>query len=268
MLNNTLLGKKVTYKSTYDAGLLFPIQRAINRATIGLNDTIPFHGVDIWNAYELSWLNEKGKPQVAIAEFIFPCDSKNMLESKAFKLYLDSFNQSHFVSREAVRNVLQSDLTMATKAKVTVHLRSVDSPTTTQAFPGFCLDSLDIDVDEFTVNPSLLFTSEQNVEERVYSNLLKSNCPVTAQPDFASVFIHYQGKQIEHTSLLKYLISFREHTEFNENCIERIFMDITWACQPEKLTVYGRYTRRGGLDINPFRSNFESLPFNFRHGRQ
>ncbi len=268
MLHNSQLGKTVHYKSTYDRSLLFALPRALKRAELDLNDHLPFHGVDIWNAYELSWLNDKGKPIVRLAKFTFPCDSTHIIESKSFKLYLNSFNQTRFSSAEIVKNIMQYDLSSAAGAKVRVDFSAVDKPLTIAHFPGICLDDLDIDIQDYQPNTHLLSTLDYTVTETVYSNLLKSNCPITHQPDWASVMIRYQGAQIDHKGLLQYIISFREHNDFHEHCVERMFSDILRVCQPEKLTVYARYTRRGGLDINPFRSNFESLGNNLRLSRQ
>lgn len=250
------LGKKSTYIATYQPNLLFPITRLIKRAEIDITDHIPFQGVDIWNAFELSWLNKKGKPMVALGEFIFPCDSPNIIESKSFKLYLNSFNNSSFKSINEVAHAMQHDLSNAAGCAVNVTLSDIDNytPIMKQTFSGICLDKLDISCDTYHVNSDFLKTEHTIVTETVYSDLLKSNCLVTGQPDWGSIQIHYVGKQIQHEGLLKYIISFRNHNEFHEQCVERIFMDIMRCCMPEKLTVFARYTRRGGLDINPLRS--------------
>jgi len=259
MKTDTLLGKNTSYPSTYDSSLLFPIPRKEKRDETEVPSQLPFTGIDIWNAYEVSWLNEKGKPEVAIAEFTIPCSSPNLIESKSFKLYLNSFNQTRFGSIEEVKRTLEQDLSNAVGQKIDLKLIHPSSLNTRQlrSLPGTCIDHLDVSIDTYTIDPSLLQTTNTTVEEELTSYLLKSNCLVTGQPDWASLYIHYAGPKIDHASLLKYIISFREHLEFHEQCIERIFMDLIRYCYCQKLTVYGRYTRRGGLDINPFRSNFE-----------
>lgn len=264
------LGKTVTYVSEYTPSLLFPIPRKEKRDEIGVPAELPFQGVDIWNAFEVSWLNKKGKPKIAIATFTIPCSSPYLIESKSFKLYLNSFNQTRLSSFHEVEQILTKDLTKAAGGAVGVRLLKAMDITghQLQEFSGVCLDSLDIETDVYEVNPNFLQSTNEIVQEELYSHLLKSNCLVTGQPDWGSVYIHYQGPKIDHSSLLKYLISFRQHNEFHEQCIERIFMDLSRQCQPQKLTVHGKYTRRGGLDINPFRSNFEHTPTNFRTPRQ
>lgn len=263
------LGKNSDYITQYDSSLLFPIARVGKRDEIGIEE-LPFSGSDIWNAYELSWLDQKGKPCVAIAEFHIPCESDNIVESKSFKLYLNSFNQSQFVSSSEVRDTLQQDLSQAFGAeiKVLLHTPAQFDALNLEVVTGECIDDLDIKVSEYQPSPDLLSTHADIVNETLHSNILKSNCLVTGQPDWATVIIRYQGPRIDRASLLKYLISFRNHNEFHEQCVERIFVDIEKHCQPEKLSVYARYTRRGGLDINPFRSNFEAPYGNGRLARQ
>jgi 7-cyano-7-deazaguanine reductase len=269
ILENSLLGKKIAYIDQYKPELLFSIPRQLNRERMGIALPLPFNGVDIWYAFEISWLNEKGKPLVAIGEFIFPCAAPNLIESKSFKLYLNSFNQTNFTSVAAVTEVLQKDLAQAAGAEVQVKLALVaDYQWPPTRFAGHCLDGLDIRCDAYEVKPDFLQVGCDNVAEVVYSDLLKSHCEVTNQPDWASVQISYAGKQIDHAGLLKYLVSFRQHSEFHEPCTERIFMDILQRCQPSELTVYARYTRRGGLDINPYRSTRTALPGALRLARQ
>lgn len=252
-LDYSPLGKKSAYVDQYDPSLLFPIARKIKRDEISVPDNLPFYGVDIWNAFELSWLNEKGKPQVAIAVFEIPCESPNIIESKSFKLYLNSFNNSRMPSDHVMKR-LQQDLSAAAGAPVSVTLQHVADSCVMSHLSGRCLDDLDIECCEFDVNREVLSVTDVEVEETLHSHLLKSNCLVTGQPDWGSIEIGYLGKQINHEALLQYIISFRNHNEFHEQCVERIFMDIMQQCQPKQLTVYARYTRRGGLDINPFRS--------------
>jgi len=258
VIDSSPLGQKTAYISEYDASLLFPIPRSESRATLGLAESLPFYGRDIWTGYELSWLNATGKPEVAVAEFSIPFDSQFIIESKSFKLYLNSLNQTKFSNWSQVEDVLVKDLSAAASAEVFVNLRRLQDKTAlTMHDPAdaMCIDELDVAVENYHPDASLL-TADKNsiVSEYVYSNLLKSNCPVTGQPDWASLFIEYSGAKINHEDLLRYVISFREHQDFHEHCVERIFVDILNRCAPEHLSVYARYTRRGGLDINPFRS--------------
>ncbi len=264
------LGRQTNYIETYSPHLLYPIPRTHGRDKIGLTGTLPFDGVDIWNGYEISWLNPKGKPIVALADFIFPCRSKNVVESKSFKLYLTSFSQSSFNSFDEVRECIQNDLSSVSGIEVGVNLFPLQTLKNKilEDFSGICLDDLDVEISHYHPNKDLLSTSSVLSEEALYTNLLKSNCLVTGQPDWGSLFIKYIGPKINHKGLLAYLISFRNHAGFGEHCVEQIFCDLYTTCQPEKLTVYGRYTRRGGLDINPFRSNFEDVPSNWRQFRQ
>ncbi|ABV88220.1 NADPH-dependent 7-cyano-7-deazaguanine reductase QueF [Shewanella pealeana] len=272
-LSELTLGKSTGYQEQYDASLLQGVPRKLNRDAIGLTQELPFHGCDIWTGYELSWLNAKGKPMVAIAEFSLSFDSKNLIESKSFKLYLNSYNQTRFENAQAVQERLVQDLSACAMGDVTVkviepkqfsHQRIVE-------LPGTCIDDLDIEVDDYSFNPDYLVESVDNkaiVAETLTSNLLKSNCLITSQPDWGTVMIRYQGPKIDREKLLRYLISFRQHNEFHEQCVERIFVDLKRFCQCAKLTVYARYTRRGGLDINPYRSDFEHPAENQRLARQ
>jgi len=270
----SLLGKAASYKDHYDASLLFPIPRADKRAEIGVVARLPFFGVDIWNAYEVSWLNLRGKPQIAIATFTVPAESANIIESKSFKLYLNSFNQTRLADADALIDLLKKDLSNAVGASVHVSLCLSENfgNLKMQELEGRLLDRLDIEVDTYSPNPALLRANHTDapVEETLLSHLLKSNCLVTGQPDWGSVQIRYVGSQIDQESLLRYLIGFRNHNEFHEQCVERIFVDIMQYCKPQKLAVYARYTRRGGLDINPWRSNFSTgqQPGNGRNARQ
>ncbi|MGN6457176.1 MAG: NADPH-dependent 7-cyano-7-deazaguanine reductase QueF [Achromobacter mucicolens] len=263
-LSHGPLGQSVAYASQYDPSLLFPIARSHNRAALNLNDgNLPFTGVDLWNAYELSWLDAKGKPRVAMATFSVPADSPNIIESKSFKLYLNSFNQTRLVNSAALRGRLERDLSAAAGAPVGLDffLPQRFSELQMGELDGIYIDKLDIEIDTYEPAPELLRTRPGDVvEETLASRLLKSNCPVTGQPDWATVQIRYRGKPIDRESLLRYVVSFRQHAEFHEHCVERIFSDLMQACGPEHLTVYARYTRRGGLDINPWRSNFEAAP--------
>jgi len=257
------LGKQSTYDTHYNPDKLLAIPRKPKRKEIGVPDVLPFFGYDIWNHYEVSWLNQKGKPQVAMAEIIYPCDSPNIIESKSMKLYFNSLNNTQFQDIHQVQTHVQDDISkrIGCKSQIKIIPFSSDASITLSAFSGHNIDHLDIAIQNYTVSPHLLSTEEESVHEILYSDLLKSNCLVTGQPDWASIRIEYRGKKINHENLLKYLISYRNHNEFHEQCIERIFMDIMLHCQPRTLTVYGRYTRRGGLDINPIRST-ESIQIN------
>lgn len=270
--NKIPLGKEVEYQSTYNPDLLFAIARQEKRSELGIKTILPFVGEDIWNAFELSWLNDNGLPQVAIAEFRFSANSPNIIESKSFKLYLNSLNQSPFKNRAGLKQTLESDLSSFTGSKVSVSLQSVDSIESHQisSFKAVCIDAQDLKITQYDYEPQLLKLSDESrvVTESLYSNLLKSNCLITNQPDWGSVYIQYKGNKISQESLLKYLISFRTHNEFHEQCVERIYMDIMQYCKPIELTVYARYTRRGGLDINPWRSNCLKSISNIRLSRQ
>ncbi|MDG2951500.1 NADPH-dependent 7-cyano-7-deazaguanine reductase QueF [Exercitatus varius] len=272
-LSGLKLGQKTEYKAKYDRTLLQPVPRRLNRDGLGISARQPFNqGADIWTAYEISWLNPKGLPQVAIADVEIDFRSENLVESKSFKLYLNSFNQTKFASMAEVQNVMQRDLQDCARGEVKVRLNFLTfyANQPIHEFAGEVIDDQDIEISDYGFNADLLTDCTNNVqaEETLVSHLLKSNCLITGQPDWGSVRIHYIGKQIDREKLLRYIVSFRQHNEFHEQCVERIFCDIMRYAKPEKLTVYARYTRRGGLDINPFRSNFEPVPDNFRLARQ
>ncbi|THA08866.1 NADPH-dependent 7-cyano-7-deazaguanine reductase QueF [Rodentibacter pneumotropicus] len=267
------LGQKTEYADEYDRTLLQAVPRALNRDELGITKTPPFTiGADIWTAYEISWLNEKGVPQVAIADIYLDHQSQNLIESKSFKLYLNSFNQTKFIDFKQVAQIMQQDLAECAQGEVKVRLNPLAFFQTQQIdlLQGECIDDQDIEITDYQFNAGWLenCVSDEVVEEYLVSHLLKSNCLITNQPDWGSLQIHYVGKKIDQEKLLRYVISFRQHNEFHEQCVERIFCDLMHYAKPEKLTVYARYTRRGGLDINPFRSNFETLPKNLRLARQ
>ena len=272
-LKSLKLGQKTEYASQYDRTLLQPVPRALNRDGLGITQNQPFTiGADIWTAYEISWLNEKGLPQVAIADIYLDYQSQNLIESKSFKLYLNSFNQSKFADFNSVQQTMQRDLSECAQGDVKVRLNpvSVYDSQKIDHLQGDCIDEQDIEITSYEFNADWLkdCVSDEIVEEKLVSHLLKSNCLITNQPDWGTLHIHYVGKKIDHEKLLRYVVSFRQHNEFHEQCVERIFCDLMHYAKPEKLTVYARYTRRGGLDINPFRSNFENLPENLRLARQ
>ncbi|NQW69400.1 MAG: NADPH-dependent 7-cyano-7-deazaguanine reductase QueF [Betaproteobacteria bacterium] len=270
------LGQATQYPEQYDPGLLYPIPRSENRLKLGLKEgqALPFVGIDIWNAFELSWLNHKGKPQIALAEFQIPADSPKMIESKSFKLYLNSLNNTRFEDENQLRERLIADLSTAAGSKITTKINPTEAIAKKgmQEMGGVLLDRLDIEIDpHIPADPHLLGVNEDfgPIEQCLVSHLLKSNCPVTGQPDWASVQIRYQGRPILEEGLLRYLIGFRQLGEFHEHCVETIFSDIKRYCKPDKLSVYARYTRRGGLDINPFRTDHNApWPENTRHSRQ
>lgn len=267
------LGKSVSYHDHYDPSLLFPIERSLGREPLGITAPLPFFGADIWNAYELSWLTPRGKPQLAVLTVMVPADSPNIVESKSFKLYLGSFAQTRLESTDVLRDTIRRDLSALCGAPVQVRLTlpSAFGTLVREELEGIDIDRLDLDTDIYTPDPTLLTAQfdQAPVEQTLVSNLLKSNCPVTGQPDWGSVQIHYAGPQIDEAGLLRYIVSYRMHTGFHEQCVERIFTDIARICKPVKLAVYARYTRRGGLDINPFRTNFNMpMPDNARTARQ
>lgn len=267
------LGKSTAYVDHYDASLLQAVPRSMNREPLGLfPDNLPFQGADIWTLYELSWLNAKGLPQVAVGEISLKADSQNLIESKSFKLYLNSFNQTVFPDWQAVQETLTRDLGACAQGDVTVTVSRLSDIEGSPVghFAGICIDDQDIEIDSYEFSTDYLAESagEEIVEESLVSHLLKSNCLITHQPDWGSVQIQYRGPKIGREALLRYLVSFRHHNEFHEQCVERIFNDILRFCQPEKLAVYARYTRRGGLDINPWRSNFPFEPATARLVRQ
>ncbi|MEO5812917.1 MAG: NADPH-dependent 7-cyano-7-deazaguanine reductase QueF [Rhodanobacter sp.] len=271
-IENSTLGKATSYSGRYDRDLLVPLSRAANRADIGVSEPLPFCGVDIWNAYELSWLDQRGKPHVALAEFRVSARSPNLIESKSFKLYLNGFAQERVVDAPALQAILVRDLSAAAGVAVDVTLR--DAHVAQQVLgdlPGTPLDEQDLSIDCYGPPHAGFLRAHKDapaISETLVSHLLRSNCPVTGQPDWGSVQITYLGAPIEHAGLLRYLVSFRTHSGFHEHCVERIFVDLMRRCAPQQLSVYARYTRRGGLDINPFRSTTAAQPDNVRTPRQ
>ena len=264
------LGKASPYPDHYDASLLFPLPRDPKRHEIGIVGSVPFLGADFWTAFELSWLNLRGKPQVAIAHITVPCESTHIIESKSLKLYLNSFNNTRLESVDAVRERMREDLSRAiwggeeVRSQAGVRLLTPDlfECEPVKELEGVVIDRLDVECDTYQPTPGYLKAAfgEKPVDEVLVSDLLRSNCPVTGQPDWGSVQVRYSGPQIDQEGLLKYLVSFRNHSEFHEQCVERIYMDIMARCKPARLMVYARYTRRGGLDINPWRSSHPQLP--------
>ena len=270
--HHSQLGKDTPYPDRYDPALLFAIPRAPNRAELGIGTPLPFDGVDIWNAYELSWLDARGKPAIALAEFRIPATSPYLIESKSFKLYLNGYNRERVASVAELQARLQRDLSAASGADVAVALVEPANfaGQAVRELEGESIDGLAIDIDDYGPPNAahLRRLDEAVVEETLVSHLLKSNCPVTGQPDWASVQVRYRGARIDRAGLLRYLVSFREHAGFHEQCVERIFVDLQHRCAPDRLAVYARYTRRGGLDINPWRGDLAVSPPNPRGARQ
>lgn len=268
VLSKLTLGENTEYSSQYNPDLLQAVPRSLNRDDLAIDQQhLPFVGEDVWYGFELSWLNPKGKPVVAVAEFRFSCRSENIVESKSFKLYLNSFNQTKFDTIKSVEQRLIADLSAITNSSAQVRLFGVEHCPelfiANKVNECVCIDSEDISIETYQYDAELLSSAmdaatqhnDDIIDEALVSHLLKSNCLITNQPDWASIYISYRGKKINHGVLLKYLISFRQHSEFHEQCVERIYCDLQKYCQPEELTVFARYTRRGGLDINPFRSS-------------
>lgn len=272
MQKKSPLGLASQYPDLYSPDLLFPIARGEARKAWFAGGDLPFSGEDIWNAYELSWLDTHGKPHIAVVEMRIPAESECMVESKSLKLYLNSFAGTEFACAKDVKQCIEKDLSALTGAAVCVDIFTTENPkfTNVRQLPGFCIDSISATCDQRSVDPELLKlqVNADSVQEELYSNLLRSHCPVTNQPDTGSILISYAGAQIEPSSLLRYIVSYRNHQAYHEDCVERIFMDIMERCRPEKLSVYARYLRRGGVDINPFRSNFEKRAKNARLWRQ
>lgn len=270
-LSGSALGREVDYPQTYDPSVLFPVPRADNRQAFGLT-AWPYHGFDLWNAYELSWLNDKGLPQVAMAVIELPAQSPNIIESKSLKLYLNSFNMTRLADAQELHDLMVQDLSRVSGAPVVVRLLSVDDyqqAVTIDSESGVLLDTQDVAIETYDVDSTLLrANTDEYREEMVYSHLLRSNCPVTGQPDWGTLFIAYAGPALAHDALLKYICSFRSHTEFHEHCVERVFMDILALGSFDQLTVTAKYVRRGGLDINPCRSLHEHRPDMGRLARQ
>ena len=272
--SDTGLGKETLYNDQYDASLLCPIPRSKARHQNEAGDTAvsAYIGVDLWTAFEISWLNRDGLPQVAIGEFIFPCTSDAIVESKSFKLYLNSFNQSHFGSMDDVSEIMRADLSAASGSSVDVILYEIAEYNGFKPIAepsGICLDNRSVVIDTYQPDARFLMASETvEANQTLYSHLLRTNCPVTDQPDWASVYISYKGPQIDLDGLLQYIVSFRQHQDFHEQCVEKIFCDIMARCKPTELSVYARYMRRGGLDINPYRSTLYRIPPSYRQVRQ
>ncbi len=271
MIGNGPSDPQSAYPDEYSPGFLVAITRAENRASLGLGARLPFQGVDIWNAWELSWLQSTGQPSVATVEIRVPAQSPNIVESKSLKLYLNSFSMSRFDAVEDVRSRISADLSRCVEHEIEVTLldSAVNDGVGSAALPGDSIDNLSVECSTWDVDANLLQADRGNVvSESLHSHVLRSLCPVTSQPDTGSVLVTYEGPSIERASLLRYIVSFRQHNDFHEACVERMFLDIKDRCGPTKLSVYARYQRRGGIDINPFRSDFETEAPNIRLWRQ
>jgi 7-cyano-7-deazaguanine reductase len=265
------LGRATAYPEQYSPGLLYAIARTDSRSTLGLTEALPFHGCDIWNAWELTWLNPDGLPQVVTAEIRVPADSPNIIESKSLKLYLNSFAMTAYASSSDVCETIEQDLISCTDSEVSVQLipPSATDGASTAKLPGDSLDTAGVRCTVYDVDAGLLQADSSDiVTEQLHSHLLRSLCPVTSQSDSGSVMIAYRGPRIDRAGLLRYIVSYRRHNDYHESCVERMFIDILEHCNPEQLSVFARYQRRGGIDINPFRSNFEHDPPNARVWRQ
>ena len=265
------LGKPTDYPEEYSPQVLYAVPRSEARKTLGLGVELPFEGEDVWNAWELTWLQPSGKPVIATAVITVPANSTNIVESKSLKLYLNSLAMTRYASTDEITRVISRDLSGVTGSQIEIEVTPAKDFSTGQiaALPGDCIDDLKVQIDANGVDASILKTDgNELVDEEIHSHLLRSNCPVTNQPDMGSVLIRYRGHAIDRETLLKYIVSFRHHKEFHEACVERMFLDIKARCSPDRLSVYARYNRRGGLDINPFRSDFETTAENLRLWRQ
>lgn len=269
------LGRDSAYPTTVDPAVLFAVPRAEARKAIGLDGgALPFTGADIWNAWEFSWLDVRGLPRVAVLRLSVPCTSPNIVESKSLKLYLGGYAMTPFTGPEAVRTRVERDVSACVDAKVAASLLDPRELERTGIAPlaGESLDDQRIEADAHgPPRPELLQARVgAPVEETLSTRLFRSLCPVTGQPDWASVVLHYRGHAIDHAGLLRYLVSYRDHPDFHEACVERVFADVTARCAPQALSVYARFLRRGGIDINPWRATprFAGAPGNPREARQ
>ena len=263
------LGKTVEYPQKYAPEALFPIARAESRSFVPDAENLPFYGADLLTAWDLSWLNRSGKPVVGVATIRLPADSPKLIESKSLKLYLNSLANNHYPDRAAITSIMTGDLSCAADADVEVDIDGMSELLPLARFPGQCIDDLSISAGNSNINPELLSSdASEVVDEALFTHLLRSNCPITDQPDMGSLLVRYSGPRINQKGLLEYVVSYRNHNGFHEACVEQIFVDIKTYCSPDQLTVYARYNRRGGIDINPFRSDFEEVPDNLRLWRQ
>jgi 7-cyano-7-deazaguanine reductase len=255
------LGKEIGYPNTLDSSVLFGIARELARKELNANKELIFRGSDLWRCYEFSWLNDKGKPENKILELTIPCLSENIVESKSLKLFLGSFANEKFATQELVADKIKEALVPILKCEdIQLDFINLDSfiPETHILKNDESLDGLDLEIDCYQVNPSLLKVGDNQVAKKVYTDLFRALCPVTGQPDWATIVIEYKGAEIKAEGLLKYLISFRNHQGFHEEACERIFVDLIQHCTPKELTVSCYFTRRGGIDISPMRTTLEN----------
>ena len=251
-----LLGRHTPVVDSYAPQLLYPIPRAAGRSLIGCDEALPFSGGDLWHAYEVSWLDSGGKPVVRVGRISIPVSSPNLVESKSFKLYLNSLNNTRFADEQEVAATIKKDIAQIAGAEIGLELLAIDDEALCGAvLAGQCLDHLEVCAPEGEPSADMLELRCQDiVQEQLHTHLLRSLCPVTGQPDWASVWIHYEGRALDHGSLLRYIIAYRQHQEFHEQCVERMFCDLQRRVAPRSLHIQAFYNRRGGLDINPFRS--------------
>ncbi len=265
------LGRATAYPRLYDPHLLHPITRAAGRAALPPEALRTLQGTDFWTAFELSWLGPRGMPRVAVAEIAVPCTSPNIVESKSLKLYLNSLNDTRFATSDAVAARMRTDISACCGAPVEVSLYGLGDHARLGIRPpaGECLDAIELDEPGFAPDAASLRAARgTRVAEVLYSDLLKTNCPVTGQPDWATVVVDYCGPRIDRAGLLAYILSFRHHSDFHEHCVERMFCDLWCQVQPERLSLMARYTRRGGIDINPWRTSGGGEPPQGRLVRQ
>ena len=254
------LGQKSSYPSGYDKTLLHPVERRMQRQAMKIPENVEFKGYDVWNAYEILCRNLKGKPMRTLATFLVPANSRNLCESKSVKLYLNSLNHERFSSLDVVAHIIARDLSEICEAPVKAIMKPDSLFSIENNFQESfrCIDDIDIEINHYMRTPELLIPDFHTIiEDKIATHLFKSHCLCTGQPDMGSIFIDYDGPKIDDESMLSYLVSYSEHAGFSENCIEQIFIDIMTCAKPKKLCIFGRFTRRGGIDINPYRSTHD-----------
>lgn len=264
------LGKTAAIPSSYAPEVLRGVSRAAARRQAGIASPLPFSGTDLWTAWELTWLDSRGKPIVATATLSYDATSPRIVESKSLKLYLNSLAGMRFVTQDDVAPTITRDVSKVVGDRVTIQIDPLPAATATVGtLPGSLLDGLEVENFPDTPDATVLTTVDDDiVDEALHTHLLYSLCPVTGQPDTGSLLIRYRGPRIDRASLLRYIVAYRSHTDFHEACVEKVFVDLKTQCGCERLSVYARYNRRGGLDINPFRSDYETTTDNPRLWRQ
>lgn len=275
-----ILGQSTSYPKTYAPDMLYPIPRALGRANLALPADALSIGMDWWQVFEMSWLNLHGISQVAMARLAIPATSDYIVESKSLKLYFNSLNFTEFDNQQAVKATVEKDLSACLKTDVTLEIFEVNIANSLpiSAPQGDCIDNALDSSDKkiaivSNVNPSSLTVAHQGASDSqlqiLHSHLLRSNCPVTNQPDWGTLEIQIDSQPIDRAGLLEYILSFRQHNGFHEQCVEQIFSDLTQVFAPKTLMVRAWYTRRGGIDINPCRvSDISLLPPPSRLNRQ